>query len=132
MSATNTPNTLALTNTVINDARTGAGPAIAALQTANPALYALLLGSGGTYGRAFIAPVVGAVVGWAVAHWALGCSGTATAGCWTPDTVNAITEIVTTGCGGLAALVMHWISKSPARAIVNAPPGLQAPIPLKG
>lgn len=120
MSQTTAPsNPVAATNAVISVADT-APQAIAGIKTAFPALYALMLGSPTTYGRAFIAPVVGAGVGLLVSRYALACAAGVTTGCWTPDTVSAVTDIISTLCGGLAALVMHWISKAPARVMVNS------------
>jgi len=111
--------TTALTNAAIAVAQAAPG-LLTTLQTVNPALAAQLTGSLATYSKSAAAPIVGLVVGAVVAHFGLACSATtvAAAGCWSPDTINLVTEICCAAGTGIGALAMHWLSKAPARSVL--------------
>lgn len=96
------------------------------LQTMNPALYAQLTGSLGTYGKSAAAPVVGAIVGAVVAHYGIACTTAVTTGCWSADFIGYVTDSLVLAGTAAGALVMHWVSKSPARAAVNSAPAAPA------
>ena len=121
MSATTTPAPTApatapqtvRTNAAINAAESGAA-LLNNLQTADPALYAQLVGSVATYGKSAAAPLVGSLLGLFVAHYGLGPYVT-------PDTLTFLTDALV-GLGTVAgAAIMHWLSKAPARKMA-APP----------
>jgi hypothetical protein len=109
------------TDQAIEVSRDGA-KLIANLQTADPALYAQLVGSLMTYAKSGAAPVVGAFVGVIVAHWGLACTATAVNGCFTPDMVNMITYAIVGAGTALGAVVMHWIGKIPGRKLAAGVP----------
>lgn len=96
------------------------------LEDVNPALYAQLLGSAATYSKSAAAPVVGVAVGALVARFGLACTATVTTACWTQGTVDTVTDLCVAAGAALGALVMHWISKAPARAVA-APSSPAAP-----
>ena len=120
MSTTTTPAaTLAATNEAVAVAK-GLAEAISAFETANPALYAQLVGSLGTYGKSAAAPVIGLIVGAEVARLGLACGAAVTTGCWSADTVQTVTLVCCAAFSAAGAALMHWMSKSPARAVLNA------------
>jgi hypothetical protein len=127
------PNTvaqIAATNAAVAAAQ-GAAEAINAFETANPALYAQMVGSLGTYGKSALTPAISGLIGGAVTHYGLSCGAVVTAGCWSADNVQLATLAVTAVCSAIGAAVMHWISKSPARAVLNAAVPA-APMPAPG
>ena len=107
--------------------------AVESLRTTAPDAYALLLGSAGTYTKSGLAPVIGMIVGAVVAHFGLACptTGTATATCLTHDTITLATTLITVAFGAGAALINHWISKAPGRALATpaAAPDVIVPKP---
>ena len=105
---TQTPEVIATDQAVA--AAKDAGELLSTLETANPALYAQLFGSLATYGKSAAAPLVGSLLGALVAHYGLGPYVTA-------DTLNLATEALVGVGTGAGAIVMHWISKKPARAL---------------
>jgi|SRR6185437_4068040 len=109
------------TDQAIEVSRDGA-KLIANLQTADPALYAQLVGSLATYGKSASAPVVGALIGALVARYGLGCTNPTATNCFTPDTVNLLTEVIVGAGTALGAVVMHWIGKIPGRKLAAGVP----------
>ena len=116
---TNTPAQIHATNEAVAVAK-GAAEAISAFETANPALYAQMVGSLGSYSKSAAAPVIGLVVGAEVAHLGLACGAAVTTGCWSADTVQTVTLVCCAAFSAAGAALMHWMSKSPARAVLNA------------
>jgi hypothetical protein len=90
------------------------------LETNNPALASQLTGSLATYAKSGIAPIVGGVLGLAVAHYGLSCATPPAPGCWTPDLINQVSEAIALVCAGGASLIMHWVGKAPTRAAIAA------------
>jgi hypothetical protein len=125
MSATTTPKTP--TDQAVDDAR-GFAQAVSFFQTDNPALAAQITGSLSTYAKSGAAPIVGAILGWAVPHYGLACSVPPTPGCWSPDLINQVSEVAGLVCASAASLVMHWLSKAPARAAIAASPPPAPPV----
>jgi hypothetical protein len=82
------------------------------LQTANPALYAQLVGSVATYGKSAAAPLVGSLLGLAVARWGLQPYVTA-------DTLSLATNALVGLGTAVGALIMHWWAKAPGRALAK-------------
>jgi hypothetical protein len=110
------------TNTAISFAR-NAPELLDGLKAANPAMAAQLTGTVATYSKSGAAPLVGSIVGWLAAHFALMCSSAVASNCWTQDTVNIVTALCIAAGTSLFALGMHWWSKAPTRALVApAPP----------
>lgn len=97
----------------------GGAEFVEVVRTADPALYGQLVGSLTTYSKSALAPVVGALVGLAVAK--LGVISIVT-----PDLQALITDaLVGVGTAGGAA-VMHYFSKAPGRLLQDAPvPGVE-------
>lgn len=114
MSGTQPTPEVKATNNVIAVVQTGS-QLVAALETANPALYAQLVGSLSTYSRSALAPFAGLLVGWAVAHWGLSpYLGT--------ETQEILTNALACVGASAAALGMHWIGKRPGVALQASPP----------
>ena len=128
-STTPTPATQAATvhaadvNAVVNLART-LPEQITRLEAVDPALAAQLTGSLATYLKSGASPVAGAVAGWfvgqAVGYFGLACTATVTTACWSPGFVDGVANALAVAGTALGALVMHYISKAPARAVVAA------------
>lgn len=93
-------------------------------QATNPALAAQVTGSLATYLKSGVAPVVGSFVGYGAAHLGLMCTAAtiANSGCWSQGTIDLVTEILVMAGTGIGALIMHWHSKAPARAVLNESP----------
>lgn len=125
MSAMTPPKTP--TDQAVDDAR-GFAQAVSFLQTDNPALAAQITGSLSTYGKSALAPIIGGGVGLIVAHYGLSCGSQPTAGCWSPDLINQVTDAIVLVCASGAAAVMHWLSKAPARAAIAASPPPAPPV----
>lgn len=109
------------TNTAMNAAR-DLPDAIAKLEKVDPALAAQLTGSLATYFKAGASPVAAGVAGWlvgqAVGAAGLACSAAVTTSCWSPEFQSAASNVLALVFTAAGALVMHWWSKAPARAVV--------------
>lgn len=97
------------TDVAVSVAQNGA-QLLSAFQVANPALYAQLVGSLATYGKSAAAPLLGSLLGLLVAHYGLGPYVT-------PDILTLTTEALVALGTGIGAIVMHWWSKWPGRAL---------------
>jgi hypothetical protein len=101
------------TNNVVAFARNGA-ELVDGFATANPALYAQLVGSLSTYSKSAAAPIVGSLIGLLAAKYGLGPY-------LSTETVNLLTELLV-GAGTVAgAAFMHWYGKRPGRELAAAP-----------
>jgi hypothetical protein len=89
---------------------------VAILQQADPALYAQLVGSLATYSKSAAAPLIGAGLGLGIAKLGIGSYVT-------PEIQNLLTEALVALGTGAGAVVMHWWSKGPGRAL-QAPSAL--------
>lgn len=116
MSATVTPATTETvrTNQVIEVVKAGSD-LVDGLKTANPALYAQLVGTLATYGKSAAAPLVGSALGALIAHYGLGPYVT-------PDLLTFATDALVALGTTAGALVMHWWGKRPGRALAAMPP----------
>jgi hypothetical protein len=93
---------------------------VALVQTADPALYAQLVGSLATYSKSAAAPLVGSVLGLLVAKYGLGPYVT-------PDILNLATEALVAIGVSAGAAAMHWLSKAPGRALQASSPSQGIP-----
>jgi hypothetical protein len=109
------------TNNVIAVVQDG-NELISALQTANPALYAQLVGSLSTYGKSAAAPIVGSLIGLLAAKYGLGPY-------LSTETVNLLTELLVGAGTVVGAAFMHWYGKRPGRELAAAPPTTTEPTP---
>lgn len=92
----------------------GGAQLVSLVQTADPALYAQLVGSVTTYAKSAGAPLVGAAVGLLVAK--LGVASIVT-----PDLQALLTDALMAVGTAAGAAAMHWLSKAPGRALQAAP-----------
>lgn len=116
------PDPVAAATTAAIDIARDAPTLVAGLEASNPAMAAQLTGSLATYAKSGAAPIVGMIVGTLAAHYGLACTAVtaATGACWSQEVINNVTYALI-GLGASAgALVMHWISKWPARRVLAA------------
>lgn len=105
---------------------------VAGLEQVNPGIADQLKGSWQTYAKSGAAPVVGMLVGAAAAHYGLACAPGTTTACWSPDFVNQVTLALIAVGTSAGALVMHWISKFPARKVLASTPVVVPAAPVVG
>lgn len=105
----NIPTTATATDNVIAVVKDG-NQLVAALQTVNPALYAQIVGTLGTYSKSAAAPLVGSALGLLVAHYGLGSYLSA-------ETLSLLTDLLVAAGTAAGAAAMHWWSKRPGRAL---------------
>jgi hypothetical protein len=103
------------------------------LQVVDPALAASIEGKALIASKTPLGTVIGLVLGWAIPHYGLACSAaaTATASCWTQDTINLVSGAGALVGTAVAAYVMRYVTTSPIAGFFSkgASPAQVAAVP---
>lgn len=115
----------ARTNAAISAAQDGI-TLLNTLQTADPALYAQLVGSVATYSKSSGGTLACGIIAWGAAQWGMACSATVTTNCLTPEATQVLGGVAALAGAFVGSLIMHKIGKLPGQKLTAPTPSQAA------
>ena len=111
--------TATVRNAIVSDAKS-LPDLIAKAEQADPALAAQLTAKPLIASKSPPGVIISGAIGWAVAHYGLSCgAGADPTTCWSQDTVDLVSGVVTLLGAGIGAYIMRWITSGPIKGIFS-------------